>query len=281
MTLRLRMACVEYLLWYMLGHYLVEHIVCGQGERLLVQQQTLCQQSVQIVWRHHVVFAPIGVRVGETERRRKRKARISKCERGYVYAAIWDRDPWGIPLWRDLLLRDPSLKRSYPGYGREIFPWIVYSLQASFSHWRDLLLRDSSLEGSPLEGSFASGIFPLKDLRLRNPSCKGPRIDLLLRVSSPERSFPWRFLHFRKRLYPLGLPLLQWILPFTYLCVLRERKNPSSLSACRRINWLSAASNLKMLRTPCFTSNAGTIELGCSDISEMSICSTSCRFSSW
>ena len=66
----------------------------------------------------------------------------------------------------------------------------------------------------------------------------------------------------------------------THLCVLRLRKNPSSLRACSLISWLSAASNLNIVRTPCLTSKAGTIEAGCSDMRDISICSTSCRFSS-
>lgn len=65
-----------------------------------------------------------------------------------------------------------------------------------------------------------------------------------------------------------------------YLCVLRLRKNPSSFNACKRINWLSAAKSLKIVRTPCFASNAGTIDDGCSDIKDISICKTSCKFSS-
>lgn len=78
MTLGLRMTSVEYLLRYVLGHYLVQYIVCGQGERLLVQQQTLCQKSVQIVWRHNVVFAPIRRGLGITKRRRKRRAKVNE-----------------------------------------------------------------------------------------------------------------------------------------------------------------------------------------------------------
>lgn len=66
----------------------------------------------------------------------------------------------------------------------------------------------------------------------------------------------------------------------THLCVLRLRKNPSSLRACSLISWLSAASNLKIVRTPCLMSKAGTIEAGCSDMRDISICSTSWRFSS-
>jgi len=61
----------------------------------------------------------------------------------------------------------------------------------------------------------------------------------------------------------------------THLCVLRLRKNPSSLRACSLISWLSAASNLKIVRTPCLMSKAGTIEAGCSDMRDISICSTS------
>lgn len=66
----------------------------------------------------------------------------------------------------------------------------------------------------------------------------------------------------------------------THLCVLRLKKNPSSLSPWSRINWLSAARSLKIVLTPCLASNAGTIEDGCSDMSDISICRTSCKFSS-
>lgn len=67
---------------------------------------------------------------------------------------------------------------------------------------------------------------------------------------------------------------------FTYLCVLRLKKNPNNFKACKRINWLSAANNLKIVLTPCFASKAGTMDEGCSDIKDISICKTSCKFSS-
>lgn len=67
---------------------------------------------------------------------------------------------------------------------------------------------------------------------------------------------------------------------FTYLCVLRLKKNPNNFKACKRINWLSAANNLKIVLTPCFASKAGTMDEGCSDIKDISICRTSCKFSS-
>jgi len=56
-TLRFRMSCVQDLLRDVLRHNLVEDIVCGQGERLLIEEQSFRQQCVQIVWRHHVVLA--------------------------------------------------------------------------------------------------------------------------------------------------------------------------------------------------------------------------------
>lgn len=65
-----------------------------------------------------------------------------------------------------------------------------------------------------------------------------------------------------------------------HLWVLLLRKKPSSLSDWSRINWLSDAKSLNTVLTPCLTSKAGTIEEGCSDIREISIWSTSCRFSS-
>lgn len=52
------------------------------------------------------------------------------------------------------------------------------------------------------------------------------------------------------------------------------------MRACKRINWLSAANSLNIDLTPCLTSKAGTIELGCSDIKDINICKTSCKFSS-
>lgn len=67
----------------------------------------------------------------------------------------------------------------------------------------------------------------------------------------------------------------------SYLCVLRDKKKPKSFRAYNRINWLSDVNNLNTVRTPFFTSNAGTMELGCSDIKLISICSTSFKFSSY
>jgi len=57
----------------------------------------------------------------------------------------------------------------------------------------------------------------------------------------------------------------------TYLCVLRLKKNPNSFNAWSLINWLSDATNLNTHRTPCFTSNAGIIDAGCSDISDIRV----------
>jgi len=66
----------------------------------------------------------------------------------------------------------------------------------------------------------------------------------------------------------------------THLCVLRQRKNPSSFKDWRRINCDSDPNSLNTERTPCLASNAGTRDEGCSDIKEISIWRTSCKFSS-
>lgn len=67
-TLRLWVTRVQDLLGDVLRHDLVEHIVCGQGQGLLVEQQSLGQQRVQIVRRHHVVLASV-----ENTKRNKRR----------------------------------------------------------------------------------------------------------------------------------------------------------------------------------------------------------------
>ena len=51
---------VEDLLRDVLRHNLVQHVVRGQRQRLLVHEQPLCQQGVQIMWRHYIVLASVG-----------------------------------------------------------------------------------------------------------------------------------------------------------------------------------------------------------------------------
>lgn len=58
MAFRLRVPGVEDLLRDVLRHYLVQHVVRGQRQRLLVHQQPFGQQRVQVVRRHDVVLAP-------------------------------------------------------------------------------------------------------------------------------------------------------------------------------------------------------------------------------
>lgn len=60
MAFRLRVSRVEDLLRDVLRHNLVEHVVRGQRQRLLVHEQTFRQQSVQIMRRHNVVLSSGG-----------------------------------------------------------------------------------------------------------------------------------------------------------------------------------------------------------------------------
>jgi len=85
---------------------------------------------------------------------------------------------------------------------------------------------------------------------------------------------------------------------FSYLMVLRWRKNPNNFKACKRVDSLLLFNNLKTVlkqkkkksardemrlkfyRNPCRRSNAGTIVFGCSDIRLTAMSNTSIKFSS-
>ena len=58
MWLRLGMFLVENFLSDMFGEDLVEHVVHGQGEARLVDQQLLHQEGVQVVRIHNIIPRP-------------------------------------------------------------------------------------------------------------------------------------------------------------------------------------------------------------------------------
>jgi len=44
-------------------YYLVQHVVCGKTQRLFMNKEPLCQQSVQVMRTHHIVLSPANTNI--------------------------------------------------------------------------------------------------------------------------------------------------------------------------------------------------------------------------